>query len=90
MDEVRAMDERDDPVRDPPRVERETTVINTGGGGGGSGGIIAILVLLVLAVIAFVLFSGVLDRSSDINVKIKTPDIELPDVPAPTKPSTKT
>jgi hypothetical protein len=83
------MDERDEPVREAPRVERETTIINTGGGGrsGGSGVVVAILVLLVLAVIAYVVFSGVLNRGgSDIDIKVKAPDIELPDV-SPAKPA---
>ncbi|HEY0115794.1 MAG TPA: hypothetical protein VGB54_08740 [Allosphingosinicella sp.] len=84
------MDERDEPVREPPRVERETTIITTGGGdrGGGSGAIMAILFLLVLAVIAFVLFSGVLNRGdTDLDIKVKTPDVELPKIDPPTKPS---
>lgn len=89
------MDERDEPLREPPpRVERETTIINTGGDrGGGSGAMVAILVLLVIAVIAFVLFSGVLNRgSTDLDIKVETPDIEMPKVDPPkvdppTKPS---
>lgn len=78
------MDEDDRPV------ERETTVINTGGGGGGSGGTIAaVLVVLVLAVLAFAWFGGYLQRAADetdISVNVEAPDIKLPDVTVETPP----
>lgn len=79
------MDERNE----PPRIERETTIINTGGGrGGGSSAVVAIVVLLVLAVLAFVVFGGLFNRGdTDLDINIKTPDIELPKVEPPAKPS---
>jgi hypothetical protein len=84
------MDERDEPVREPPRVERETTIITTGGGdrGGGSGALVAILVLLVLGAIAYVLFSGMLNRGdTNVDIDVKTPKIDVPKIDPPTKPS---
>ena len=80
------MDERDERDREPPRVERETTIINTGGGDRrrGSGALVGILVLLVLAVLAYVLFSGMLNRGdTDVNLKVETPDIDVPKVDPP-------
>lgn len=77
------MDEDDRPV------ERETTVIHTGGGGGG-GAIAAILVILVIAVIAFLFFGGYLQRAADktdINVNVTAPKIELPDIRIETPPA---
>lgn len=73
-----------------PRVERETTIINTGGGGQGSGGLIAaVLLILVLAVIAFLVFGRGLGGGSDtkIDIDVKAPDIDMPDVDLPTVPA---
>lgn len=74
------MDERERPVE----VERETTVINTGGRDGGGGGtIVALLVLVVVAVGLFLFFGGYLQRAADevdINVNVDAPKVELPDV----------
>ena len=92
------MDERD-PDRviveeEPRRVERETTIINTGGvdGDGGSGTIVAVLLLLVILVLGFLWFNGTLGGAADevgINVNVDAPD--LPDVdidvPAPSQPA---
>ena len=80
------MDERDErPVEVEPRVERETTVIQTGnGGGGGGGGVIAlVVVLLAAAVIAFLFFGGMFERAADevgINVNVEAPDVKMPDI----------
>jgi len=72
-------------------VERETTVIHTGGRDGGSGGAIAaILVILVIAVLAFLYFGGYLQRAADqtdINVNVAAPKIELPDIKIETPPA---
>lgn len=79
-------DERDRPAVDPePRVERETTVIHTGGDGGGSGGgmIALVILLLVVAVGAFLFFGGYLERAADkteLNVNVEAPDIKMPDI----------
>jgi hypothetical protein len=78
------MDEDDRPV------ERETTVIHTGGGGGGGGAIAAILVVLVIAVLAFLFFSGYLQQAADktdINVNVAAPRIDLPDIKIETPPA---
>ena len=84
-------DERVETVREPERVERETTMIRTGGGGGGgSSGLVALVVLVVVVILALLLFAGPLKRvftGGDVNVDIKAPDIELPTAPA--KPSGK-
>jgi hypothetical protein len=72
-------------------VERETTVIHTEGGGrSGGGAIAAILVILVIAVLAFLFFGGYLQRaadSTDINVNVAAPKIELPDIKIETPPA---
>jgi predicted metalloprotease len=92
------MDERDrerhDPDAVPPRVERETTVIHTGGrgGGGGTGLIVAIVLLMILAAVLFFVFGGGLERTADqtdVNVNIETPEIKLPDIDVdlPERPS---
>ena len=80
-------------VEEPaPRVERETTVISTGDGGGG-GAVVAIVVVLLLGLLAFLYFGGYLGRaadSTDINVNVEAPKVEVPDVdinlPPPSQP----
>jgi hypothetical protein len=78
-----------DPER-PVEVERETTVIHTGGGGGGSGAtIVLLLVLAIIAVAAFLWFGGYLQRAADdidVNVNVEAPKVELPDVKIETPP----
>ena len=73
------MDERERPVE----VERETTVINTGGDRGGGGMIAAIIALLVLAVLGFLFFGGYFERAADdvgVNVNVEAPDVKMPDI----------
>ena len=73
------MDERERPVE----VERETTVINTGGDRGGGGVVAAVVVLLVLAVLAFLFFGGYFERAADdvgVNVNVEAPDVKMPDI----------
>ena len=73
------MDERERPVE----VERETTVINTGGDRGGGGMIAAVIVVLVLAVLAFLFFGGYFGRAADdvgVNVNVEAPDVKMPDI----------
>lgn len=68
------MDERDEPVR------HETTIINAGGEHGGSGAtLLALVVALLVGIGAFLYFGGYLGggRDTDINVNIKTPDINI-------------
>ena len=78
------MDERDErPVEAEPRVERETTVIQTGNGGGGGGVIALVVVLLAAAVLAFLFFGGWFERAADdvgVNVNVEAPDIKMPDI----------
>ena len=74
------MDERERPVE----VERETTVINTGGDRGGGGGVVAaVVVLLAIAVLAFLFFGGYFERAADevgVNVNVEAPDVKMPDI----------
>lgn len=69
------MDERDEPVR------HETTIINTGGERGGGGAtMLLILVVLLVGIGAFLWFGGYLGGGKadrDINIEIKTPDINI-------------
>ena len=80
--------------QDPPPVERETTVIQTGERSGGGGAVAAIVALVVLALIAFLYFGGFLDRAADkvdVDINVAAPKVELPDVdiapPAPSEPA---
>ncbi len=82
------MDERERPIE----VERETTVINTGGERSGGGTVVALVVLVVVAVALFLFFGGYLQRAADevdINVNVDAPKVELPDVKieAPSAPA---
>ena len=82
------MDERERVEVEPERrVERETTVINTGERSGGSGGLIAaIVLLLVVAVLAFLFFSGSFNQAADevgVNVNVDAPDVTIPEVDVP-------
>ena len=64
-------------------VTHETTVINTGERRGGGGALIAIVLLLVVATLAFLYFGGYLQRaakSTNINVNLEAPKIDLPDI----------
>lgn len=79
-------------VEREPVVERQTTVISTGGDRGGGGGTLLAVVLLVAAVVVlFLLFGrGLLSGAGDdlnVNVDVKTPDLELPKADPPAKPS---
>jgi hypothetical protein len=69
------MDERDEPVR------HETTIINAGGDRGGGGAtMLAIVVALLVGVAAFLYFGGYLGGGKadrDININIKSPDINI-------------
>ena len=70
-------------VEREPTVERHTTVVTTGGGGGGGTAIVAVLLVIVaLAVLYFVFMSGGGDTPdpTDIDIKIETPDVDLPSV----------
>lgn len=79
--------ERDERIaQDEPVVEQHrTTVINTGGErGGGGGAALAVVLLIALLVVLFLLFGRGLISGSDkteIDVKVDTPDINLPAVP---------
>ena len=79
-------------VEREPVVERHTTVVSTGGDRGGGGGTLLAVVLLVAAlVVLFLLFGrGLLDSAgdeTDIKVDVKAPDVDLPKVDPPAKPS---
>jgi len=71
------MDERDEPVR------HETTIINAGSDGdrgGGGATMLALLVALLVGVAAFLYFGGYLGgtrANPDININVKTPDIDI-------------
>ena len=81
------MDEREKVVVEPePRVERETTVIDTGDRRGGGGLIAAIVLLLAVIVILFLFFGGYFNRAADevgVNVNVDAPDVQVPDVEVP-------
>lgn len=85
------MDERDRVEGEPPRVERETTVIHTGERSGGGGTVM--LVVLLIAVVGLVLYlisSGVFDRTGEdvnVNVSIDAPDLSLPEIAPPQRPA---
>lgn len=72
------MDERD---IDREPVRHETTIINAGGESGGGGAtVLALIVALLVGVAAFLYFGGYLGGGkgdTDINVNIKTPDINI-------------
>ena len=65
------MDDRERVEVEPERrVERETTVINTGESRGGGGGLIAaIVLLLVVVVLLFLFFGGYFERAAETYVK---------------------
>lgn len=86
MDERKV--ERVEPDEPAPRVERETTIIHSGGdrGGGGGGTIVAIVVLLAIVVLGFLWFNGNLGGAADeidVNVNVDTPDIDIPEIDVP-------
>ncbi|HYD12166.1 MAG TPA: hypothetical protein VEC11_04910 [Allosphingosinicella sp.] len=73
------MDERDPDVEP---VRHETTIINAGGerDGGGGAVMLALIVALLAGIAAFLYFGGYLGggkADTDINVNIKTPDINI-------------
>jgi|GEM_PF-2620524 len=78
-------------VEREPVVERHTTVVSTGGDRGGGGTLLAVLLLVVAVVVLFLLFGrGLIDGAADktdIDVKVETPDVDLPKVDPPAKPS---
>ena len=85
------MDERDrvEVEREPPRIERETTVINTGERSGGGGALVAVVLLVALVVILVLFFGGFLQDAADetdINVNVSAPDVEMPDIELPEAP----
>lgn len=82
------MDDRERVEVEPERrVERETTVINTGESRGGGGGLIAaIVLLLVVVVLLFLFFGGYFERAADevgVNVNVDAPEVTVPDVEVP-------
>ena len=84
--------ERNVEVEREPVVERHTTVVSTGGDRGGGGGtVLAVLLLVVAVVVLFLVFGrGLLGGAGDdlnVNVDVKAPDIDLPKVDPPAKPS---
>jgi predicted metalloprotease len=84
------MDERVETASAPARVERDTTIIRTGGGRGGNNVLVAIVGVAVLALLAFMLLGGGMKRvfgGGDINIDVKAPKIELPSTDAPSKPA---
>lgn len=87
------MDERERivEVEREPVVERHTTVVSTGGERGGGGTLLAVVLLVAALVVLFLLFGrGLLSSSGDdlnVNVDVKTPDVNLPKVDPPAKPS---
>ncbi|HEX8526320.1 hypothetical protein [Allosphingosinicella sp.] len=88
------MDERNErivEVEREPVVERNTTVVTSGGGGGGGGMVIAAVVLLLvgLVVLYLLFFQGAREvaKDMDLDVKIETPNVDLPKVDPPAKPS---
>ena len=78
-------------VEREPVVERQTTVVSTGGDRGSGGTLLAVVLLIVALVVLFLLFGrGLLSSAGDdlnVNVDVKTPDLELPKVDPPAKPS---
>jgi hypothetical protein len=78
-------------VESEPVVERHTTVVSTGGDRGGGGTLLAVLLLVVAVVVLFLIFGrGMLSSAGDelnVNVDVKAPDVNLPKVDPPAKPS---
>jgi predicted lipid-binding transport protein (Tim44 family) len=75
------MDERVETTPEPERVERNTTIVTTGGDRGGGSGLIAIVFLVAIVVLALLRFGGPLKRvytGGDVNVDIKAPDLTAP------------
>jgi hypothetical protein len=83
--------ERDErTVQDEPVVERHTTIVTSGERSGGGGTILAVVLLVALLVVLFLLFGrGLLDGGTDLNVNVdvKAPEVDLPKVDPPAKPS---
>jgi predicted metalloprotease len=70
-------------VEREPVVERSTTVVTTGGGSGGGGmALVAVVLLIVGLVVLYMLFmrGGDATDGVDLNVKVETPDVDLPSV----------
>lgn len=78
-------------VEREPVVERHTTVVTGGGDRGGGGTLLAVLLLVVALVVLFLLFGrGLIGGAADkteIDLKVETPDINLPKADPPAKPS---
>ena len=83
------MDENELPPRvenEQPRVERETTIIQTGERRGSGGVIAAVLGLVVVAALAFFFLSGSFEKAADevgVNVNVEAPDVDMPDINLP-------
>ena len=78
-------------VEREPVVERHTTVVTGGGDRGGGGTLLAVVLLIAALVVLFLLFGrgliGGAAEKTDIDVKVEAPDIDLPKVDPPAKPS---
>jgi len=78
-------------VEREPVVERQTTVVSTGGERSSGGTLLAVVLLIAALVVLFLLFGrGLLSSAGDdlnVNVDVKTPDLELPKADPPAKPS---
>ena len=85
------MEERERIVEREPVVERQTTVVSTGGERSGGGTLLAVVLLIAALVVLFLVFGrgligGAADET-DIKVDVKAPDVDLPKVDPPAKPS---
>ncbi len=88
MDERDRIDAEREPAREPvqePVVERHTTVVTAGGDRGGGGGmaLVAVVLLIVGLVVLYMLFmrgGDAIPDKIDLDVKVETPDVDLPTV----------
>lgn len=83
--------ERMEEVEREPVVERHTTVVSTGGDRGGGGTLLAVVLLIAALVVLFLVFGrGLIGEAADevdIKVDVEAPDVNLPKVDPPAKPS---
>jgi hypothetical protein len=83
---VSMTDDRRSEAEPAPRVVERETIVTTGRGSGGGGVLAAVVLLIALVVVLFLVFGrGGLGggRDADIKVDIRTPDVTLPQAPAP-------